>query len=174
MAIAEGLAEGEGVRPIKDRILENLRSTLKENWTLRAGSKRYSFDTYSELIARTRTREVQSVATINTAVGTGNDLIQVSSHNTTTEVCLQYEGKIYSLSGRDPDFPRVIDVPPFHPNCRHSISIYVKEYAEINNTLDQAIKFSNNKSEVHPTRTKHVPISNRKGIKKDVIERVKG
>ena len=161
MAIAEGLAEGEGIPKITDRVLEDLRRTLGDGLTLRAGSKRYKFETYSELIVRTRTREVQSTATINTAIGTGNDLIQVSSHNTTTEICIQFEGKIYSLSGKDPDFPIVIDTPPFHPNCIHSISIYIKEYARINNTLDQAIKFSKGKSDIHPTRVSHIPVGQR-------------
>jgi len=161
LAIAQGLTEGEGIPQISNRILKSLRDTLKGGETLRAGSKRYKFKTYSELIARTRSREVQSTAVINTAMGTDNDLVQVSSHNTTTEICQQYEGKIYSISGKDRDFSGLIETPPFHPNCQHSISIYVKEFGEINGTLDQAIKFSNGDSEIHPTRASHIPLSKR-------------
>ena len=63
------------------------------------------------------------------------DLYQISRHGTTCGLCAPYEGRVYSKSGADPDFPPLADafgkVDPdgpnsltntymnIHPNCLH-------------------------------------------------------
>ena len=49
----------------------------------------------------------------------GTDLVEVSSHNTATKICIPFEGNIYSVSGKHPVFPPMTDVPPFHVSCLH-------------------------------------------------------
>lgn len=77
----------------------------------------WKINTYADLVARTKLQDNLSNAIINTTLAVGSDLIQVSSHNTTTEICQQYEGKIFSLSGKDKDFPVADNVPAYHVNC---------------------------------------------------------
>jgi len=103
----------------------------------------YQLDTYAELVAKTKIREAQTEGTINMALSTGGDLVQVSSHNTKTPYDAQFEGKIFSISGNSKDFPRAEDLPPFHPNCRHSITVVFQEGLEANGTLNKLIKKSN-------------------------------
>jgi hypothetical protein len=77
--------------------------------------------------------------------------------------CIPFEGKVFSISGQDKDFAQATEVPAFHPNCLHSISIVFRSVLE-----DRGIKkfsdFSLGKTEIHPTRTTHIPISKR-GVK---------
>jgi len=47
--------------------------------------------------------------------------VQVSSHGTVCEICAQYEGKVYSISGKTLGYPILDARTPFHPNCEHSL-----------------------------------------------------
>ena len=85
------------------------------------------------MVLRTTTRqaEVLSVLTRDPE----QDLYKISSHNTTCKLCAPLEGRVYSRSGTDPDFPplaaafgKVDKAGPdtlanswlnIHPNCLH-------------------------------------------------------
>lgn len=125
----------------------------KEQWKIKA---------YSDLVARTKLRETSTQAVINSAQAVGGDLVQVSSHNTLTPFDAQFEGKIYSLSGNDKDFPAAGPLPPFHPNCLHSITVVFGEALKVSGVLDKSIDFSNNITQEHPTRRSHIPVGKRK------------
>lgn len=159
--IAEGLAEKGTVQGVRNRILADLQKKLKEPYTIKAGSKRFTAKYYSELVARTKTRDAQSAGVINTALEYGTDLVEVDSHNTTTPICIPFEGKIFSISGRDPDFPPLSDTPAFHPNCLHNITVIFREVLE-RRGIQKYIDFANGDTETHPTRTMHIPVSKRK------------
>jgi len=121
----------------------------------------FKISSYSEMVARTKLMESSSQAVVNTTIGIGGDLVQVSSHNTTTPICQEFEGKIYSLTGNDRDFPTASMLPPFHPNCLHSITTVFREALEIQKTLDDYIEYSQGETEIHPTRKSHIPVSQR-------------
>jgi len=123
--------------------------------------ERWKINTYAELVARTKLQETQTQAVINTAVASQKDLIQVSSHNTRTAYDSQFEGKIYSLTGNDPDFPAVVDLPPFHPNCLHTINIVSREGLSQQGILKKSIDFADGTSQTHPTRRGHIPVGER-------------
>jgi hypothetical protein len=126
------------------------------------GVKRmYNIKGYTEMVARTELREAATAGVVNTAAELGSDLIQVSSHNTLTPICQQFEGKIFSLSGDDPDFPQATLLAPFHPNCLHSITIVFREVLE-RRGIQPYIDFSTGKTEAHPTRESHIPVRKRK------------
>lgn len=128
---------------------------------------------YASMLARTKLTESQSSSTVNTAVAYGSDLVQVSSHNTTTAQCIPFEGKIFSISGTDPDFPPLTESPPYHPNCLHTISVIFRQILE-----DRGIKkysdFSLGKTFEHPTRKSFIPINDlEKRIKNDPTKDIK-
>lgn len=50
------------------------------------------------------------------------DLVEVSSHNTDCDICKEFEGKVYSISGKHKEYPKLERKPPFHPGCRHYIT----------------------------------------------------
>ncbi|MHA1302141.1 MAG: phage minor capsid protein [Candidatus Heimdallarchaeaceae archaeon] len=86
---------------------------------VQAGKYKYRPHYYAEMIARTKFHQAHSQATLVQAQNYGTDLVEISSHNTTTPICIPFEGNIYSIRGKHPVFPPLMDVPPFHPNCLH-------------------------------------------------------
>ena len=97
-----------------------------------------------------------------TAIAVGADLVQISSHNSICRVCMSYEAKIFSISGRDKDFPHLLALPPFHSGCRHVATIVFREALSLDGTLDRYIAFSNGRTEEHPFSKGFIPISKRK------------
>ena len=95
--------------------------------------RHWSLHTYGSMVLRTTSRqaEVLSVLTRDPE----QDLYKISSHNTTCRRCAPLEGRVYSRSGTDPDFPplaaafgKVDPTGPdtlanswlnIHPNCLH-------------------------------------------------------
>jgi len=123
--------------------------------------QQWDIKAYAELVARTKMNEATTQATINAAADIGTDLVAISVHNTTCAVCAPYEGKVFSLSGEDPDFPPAEDLPPFHPRCLHSPYPMIKEAMQVDGSLQGYIDFSNGETDEHPTRTSFIPVSQR-------------
>jgi hypothetical protein len=123
--------------------------------------RKYNLDTYSELVTRTKLMDASCQAVLDTAGEVGADLVQVDAHNTLCEVCAEYEGKIFSISGNDPNFPELDVDFPIHPNCQHNITVVFREALQADGTLEKYIAFSNDETETHPTRRGFIPISER-------------
>jgi hypothetical protein len=72
------------------------------------------------------------------------DIVQISSHNTTTPVCQKYEGKIFSLRGQTPGLPILDVTPPFHPNCLHILlprkDLNIETAKKVNARVDKNFK----------------------------------
>jgi hypothetical protein len=122
---------------------------------------KYNIKSYAEMVARTKLIETQSSSTVNLSLSYGSGLVQVSSHNTLTPYDATFEGKVFDLTGENPRFPSATDLPPFHPNCKHTLTVFFEE-AHSKNEIQKISDFSKGKTEVHPTRKSHVPISERK------------
>lgn len=74
-----------------------------------------------------------------------NDLLQMDEHGATCSECAKYEGRVFSISGKDKRFPKL---PPqvfkhgcLHPGCRHTFLIWPGEPDP--KRLDDIIRFSN-------------------------------
>ena len=95
--------------------------------------RRWSLHAYCSMAMRTTRRQAE-IAAVLTA-DPEQDLYKISSHSTTCPLCAPYEGRVYSRSGADPDFPPLAaafgKVDPdgpndlsnswlnIHPNCLH-------------------------------------------------------
>ena len=119
--------------------------------------RRYTLKSYSELVARTKLSDANTQATIQSTLAANGDLVQVSAHNTTTPNCIPFEGKVFSISGKNKDFPPLIDTPPFHPNCLHSLSATFSEGMQAAGTYDGLSEFSKGKTNVPPNRPSFIP-----------------
>lgn len=104
------------------RIHEHLRLKLLDGKFIDKAGRNYNLRGYSKMVARTRLRQAQTDAVKNTCRQYDNDLVQVSSHASPCPICIPYENKIYSLSGKHPIYPLLDGEPPYHPNCEHNIS----------------------------------------------------
>jgi hypothetical protein len=126
--------------------------------------RRYRITTYAELVTRTKWHEAQSRATMQTAANYGTDLVRVSNHNTTTEICQAYEGKIFSISGKSNQFASLDQAPPFHPNCLHYLTITFEETLKVSNTLQGQSDFSLGKTNRPPNQPFFIPNERRNNI----------
>ena len=117
--IAQGLIEGQPRKTVSDVILQELRGKLGEEEFITINGRNYQPKHYSKLLARTQTREATTRGTVNTSLQYGNDLVQISAHAGSCNICLPFQGRVYSISGTDPEFRPLDEDPPFHPNCAH-------------------------------------------------------
>lgn len=67
---------------------------------------------------------------INRMLQNDLDLIYVNSVGITCSKCAQYQGRVYSLSGKDKRFPPLVERPPYHSHCVHSAYPWIEEYEE--------------------------------------------
>jgi hypothetical protein len=127
-------ATGRGVYKALPDFVAALRREGVTAFIDKAG-RHWSLHTYGSMVLRTTSRqaEVLSVLTQNP----DHDLYQISRHGTTCPLCAPLEGRVYSKSGRDPDFPplsaafgKMDKSGPdtlenswlnIHPNCLHQL-----------------------------------------------------
>jgi len=162
--LAGELPDGSIYTPFRDQQTPMLEKALDGKYITvidkNGAARNYNVESYTDMVVRTKLRQTSTVATINSAVAAGTDLVQVSSHNTKTEFDAQFEGKIYSLSGSDPDFPQATFLPPFHPNCWHNITPVFRETLERRGVKEYS-DFAKGKTFTHPTRETHIPVNER-------------
>ncbi|EMO12469.1 phage minor capsid protein [Leptospira santarosai] len=100
------------------------RAGIPEGNYLEINRRNYNVEAYSEMLTRTRLREAQTAGVKKYAEHSGNDLVQVSDHGTHTEICQEFEGKIYSISGNSEKYEQLKMWTPFHRNCLHVMCIF--------------------------------------------------
>lgn len=129
-SITKGLLEKNTTKSSTSAILQELKQKLGEGKFLEINGRKYQPEKYAEMLARTRIREAQTQGVLMGCKGSGVDLIRVSDHSTLTEICKQFEGRIFSISGKSSKYPALVALTPFHPNCLHVITPYI-DVAEI-------------------------------------------
>nr|WP_159444459.1 phage minor capsid protein [Carboxydocella sporoproducens] len=135
------MASGTTIKDMKQRVIQRLLDQGQTAFVDKLGRK-WRLDSYAEMVARTTTREAASAATINTCREAGLDLVKITTHYPTCEKCAPLQGKVFSISGEDKRYPKLMDEyrPPIHPNCRHSLHPYVRE---LDPEADKVQKYSN-------------------------------
>lgn len=113
---------GQPRQKLSKRVHEYLRETLKVDDFIEIGGQPYRIRKFAEIVARTYLAEAQTEATLKLCQKYENDLVEVDQHSTDCDICKEFEGKIYSISGTHTRYPKLEKAPPFHPICRHSIT----------------------------------------------------
>lgn len=132
-------ATGQGVYKQLPAFVEALRREGVTAFVDKAG-RRWSLHTYCSMVSRTTSRQAEVLAVLT--ADPEQDLYRISSHGTTCGICAPYEGRVYSKSGTNPDYPPLADafgkVDPggpntltntwlnIHPCCRHSLQSYTE------------------------------------------------
>lgn len=142
--IAEGVVRGETRRAVSDSLLEAFRKRMEDEQFITINGRNYRPDYYAELVARTRGREASSQGTINTALQYDVDLVQWSVHSNSCPICQELQGKIYSISGTNDDFPALTKetTPPAHPHCAHVLTPVLSEVLKKRGQYDGLSRFS--------------------------------
>lgn len=112
-----------------------------------------NFSAYAELILTSAQNEIENISSLNFATNNGYDLVQMTQHFNSCAICMPYQGRVYSVSGKNPDYPYLYDTPwsemfqNFHPNCRHLLNPWV-EYLQTPNELGIMKEYSNRSFEI--------------------------
>lgn len=117
----QAVANEDSRKKLAAKIKDYLRRFIDDDELIEVGNRLYNLKSYSEMLSRTTMREAQTAATLDVCAEYDNDLVQFSDHQTDCELCKPFEGNIYSISGKHPDYPKLDEEPPIHPNCEHSL-----------------------------------------------------
>jgi len=105
-------------------------------------------DKYAAMAARSARIETSNVGMLKTTLEHGGDLVKCSEISPTCPLCAKYQGRVYSVSGKDKRFPSLFDTAfrngyaMIHPNCRHEFFPYIEEM-ETQEQVKQDVKDSN-------------------------------
>lgn len=135
--------------------------------------RHYGIGDYAELVSRTKWHEAQTAATKAVAANYSTDLVRVSAHNTTTEICQYYEGKVMSISGKSEEFEFLDREPPFHPNCLHYLTVTFEETLKSSGQFDAASDFSKGKTDQPPNLPSFIPVQDRAALQDAAIAKGK-
>jgi len=134
---------------------------IEKKQFVQAGKYRYRPHYYAEMVARTKFHQAHSQAALMQSANHGTDLVEISTHNTTTRICMPFEGKIFSVKGGSLKFPPLIDSPPYHPNCLHLMYPTFESAMEVQGTLKEFSEFSLGKVARPPIPKSFIPIGAR-------------
>jgi minor capsid protein 2 len=99
--------------------------------------KQWSIASYTEMATRTATNNALREGRLQGLSNNDKDLIIVSSVPNPSELCVPYERKILSISGKDTRYDSLAAAKAnglYHPNCRHSFARYIPGVTEIGKT----------------------------------------
>ena len=130
-------ARGTGTYKMLPGFVEALRREGITAFVDKAG-RNWSLHTYCAMVSRTTSRQAEVLAVLT--ADPEQDLYRISSHGTTCAICAPFEGRVYSKSGTNPDYPPLAaafgkqdpagpDILAntwlnMHPGCLHSILPY--------------------------------------------------
>ena len=132
-------ATGQGVYKQLPAFVEALRREGVTAFVDKAG-RHWSLHTYCSMVSRTTSRQAEVLASLT--ADPEQDLYRITRTGTTCALCAPYEGRVYSKSGTNPDYPPLADAfgkqdpngPDtltntwlnIHPGCRHSLQSYTE------------------------------------------------
>lgn len=127
-------ATGQTIRELQNKLIEDLTRNGIGGIVDKRG-RTIPMVTYAELLGRSIVAETQNTAVMNVAKEHDKDLVKMSSHSGSCDVCLEYQGKVYSISGKSEKYPALKSIAGFskgynniHPRCRHRISMFIEKY----------------------------------------------
>lgn len=131
--IDEAVKQGASRQGVSGAISKFMQANMLDGNFIVVNNRRFQMRHYSMMVARTEMRASQSMSTITSCRQYGNDLVEVSDHQTTTEICQEFEGNTYSLDAKTPGYTQLPVAPPFHPNCQHFLiptSLEIMEFEQ--------------------------------------------
>lgn len=105
-------------------------------------NKKWALDTYSEMVVRTTTREAVVQGQLIRMASHGVNVCRVSMHASSCKICQPFEGRLISLDGSVTEFQgqsvgdSSVPLPPYHPNCRHTIEPVVTEIETLRQEME--------------------------------------
>jgi hypothetical protein len=119
----------ETTKKAAKRIREELSRRGITGFTAKNGVE-WDLSRYAKMLAQESTNQAFRAGTINRFLEKGHDLVRISSHSGSCELCQPWEGRTLSLSGGDKDYPPLDEARGaglMHVGCLHVISLAPEE-----------------------------------------------
>lgn len=136
-SVAEQQSQGSGISTARAGMRKELLNNKITSFTDKAG-RTWGLGDYCSMAVRTTARQAEIAAILTE--DPEHDLYQISKIGSTCPLCASLEGRVYSRSGTNPDYPslsvafgKVDDAGPdtlentylnIHPNCLHALIKY--------------------------------------------------
>jgi len=144
--ITNGLIVGDPRKVIQARVAKSFTDNELTSF-ITSDNKRLPLDFYSQTVVRTKLRIANTTGSVNRYLENGVSLVKVDEHQPTCHVCAGYGGMVFCIDGSDNQFSDG-PLPPYHPNCRHTVLPYVTDFhndEEIQDELNKWIGFNADK-----------------------------
>lgn len=110
----------------------------------------WSLEAYTQMATRTLITQALNQGKVNRYTEMNNDLVIVSRHTRSCELCRPWQRKILSLSGKTqgyPTFDQAKSSGLFHPNCGHTFTAYIEGLTNMRDEdLDEAYNQADEKA----------------------------
>lgn len=134
-AVTTKVSTGQTIKEAKNNLMQDL---LNQGVTAFQDSRGRSWrlDAYAQMTVRTTTAEATNWGTMNQLTHElDHDLVQMTEHSPTCHLCAPLQGRVYSISGTDPNYPALFGKAfgthaNIHPNCSHRLSPYFPQLAD--------------------------------------------
>lgn len=148
-ATGEKFASGSTLKQMQDNLIGKLQSEgfMTVQYGQGKGAYQVPIDAYAKMVARSTTREAGNLARETQLTENGYDLMKMSTHYPTCDLCATLQGRVYSISGKDKRFPALSvafksGYRNVHPNCRHVMTYWVEDMQEPEE-MQEAVEESN-------------------------------
>ena len=121
-----------------------LRKAISSGSYVSINGRSYNLVQYMKLVAQTRTRDAVTEATVNAALQYGMDLVMWDIHDNACTKCQPFLGRVFSISGKHPDYPFLARRPALHPLCECTIHPINEEVLRETGMYDRVLALSNN------------------------------
>jgi len=152
--IAELESSGEiTISKVKQELYNSMRKEQNGLLSVRyRDGKQFRLDKYAEMTARTTRIETANKGVFDRCEDLGIDLVRCTTVPNCCPYCKKYEGKVYSISGKDSRYPALYKTALqsgydiMHPNCRHEFlpfqeKLYTKQ--ELSSIQKESNHFTN-------------------------------
>lgn len=139
---------GATVASVKDIIQEELSKNNSSMVIKYSNGAKMPLSAHAEMLARTSRIIASNTGSFDRCKELGVDLVRCTTVAGCCPYCKKYEGKVYSISGRDTRFPALYETALqsgyniMHPNCRHEFIPFVEQMENPEN-LKKIIEDSN-------------------------------
>lgn len=167
---SQALKEAKGSSAL--RATFNMQEQLRKEGVaafIDRGGHKWTLANYCAMSARTTSRQSSNFGEL--FAKEDHDLYYIVPHSTSCPICSKYEGRVYSRSGKNPNYPPLSvafsKIDPngtddlentyltIHPNCRHTIVRFI-ERAQTPKKLYEIRKKSNAPFEVDPRTAEQI------------------
>lgn len=141
------IADGQLTGAARDTVAASVKQFIADNGIAAltdAGGKDWQFDTYAQMLVRTKAVEARNAGLQNKMLQNGYDLVQVSDHNSDHPACADWEGQILSITGSTDGYATTDEAEAdglMHPNCEHAYNVIDPELAALTSSYSDAYDY---------------------------------